>query len=144
MDDTGRLLRAANPWAVQWMNDIQALAVHPDYEGIVERVGGRPLTVVIDERIRDEFLVIDMAFLRAAELTKETATKATHMTSEAFSCPNDGCTFEGFSAKGLRQHLNKCARNPGSSGVMAYTATVTNQCVRCLNDFRRFPPREFI
>ena len=51
------------------MNDIQALAARPDYEGIVERVGGRPLTAVIDERIRDEFLVIDMAFLRAAEAT---------------------------------------------------------------------------
>ena len=85
--DTGRLLPAANPWAVQWMNDIQALAVHPEYSGIVERVGGRPLTVVFDERIRDEFLVIDMAFLRAAELTQETAITTTKQTSEEFSCP---------------------------------------------------------
>ena len=61
--------------------------MHPDYEGIVERVGGRPLTVVVDERIRDEFLVIDMAFLRAAELTKETAIKTHHLALLRFTGP---------------------------------------------------------
>ena len=66
----GEITPEANPWAVRWMEDLEALQPY-DERGVVQRVGKDVRALFLDCELAADFVAIDVSVLRLLSLSTQ-------------------------------------------------------------------------
>ena len=63
LNSEGELTPEANPWALRWMEDLEALQPY-DERGVVQRMGKNVRALFLDRELAADFVAIDVSVLR--------------------------------------------------------------------------------
>ena len=66
----GEITPEANPWAVRWMEDLEALQPY-DERGVVQRMGKNVRALFLDRELAADFVAIDVSVLRLQSLSTQ-------------------------------------------------------------------------
>ena len=66
----GEITPEANPWAVRWMEDLEALQPY-DERGVVQRMGKNVRALFLDRELAADFVEIDVSVLRLQSLSTQ-------------------------------------------------------------------------
>ena len=66
----GEITPEANPWAVRWMEDLEALQPY-DERGVVQRMGKDVRALFLDRELAADFVAIDVSVLRLLSLSTQ-------------------------------------------------------------------------
>ena len=67
---TVELTPEANPWAVRWMEDLEALQPY-DERGVVQRMGKNVRALFLDRELAADFVATDVSVLRLQSLSTQ-------------------------------------------------------------------------
>ena len=70
MGPDGEITPEANPWAVRWMEDLEALQPY-DERGVVQRMGKNVRALFLDRELAADFVAIDVSVLRLQSLSTQ-------------------------------------------------------------------------
>ena len=70
LNPKGELTPEANPWAVRWMEDLEALQPN-DERGVIQRMGKDVRALFLDRELADDFVAIDVSVLRLQSLSTQ-------------------------------------------------------------------------
>ena len=124
----------ATPWAAQFVRDLQRLSLLDDGKALLDSIGDEYLRAFTDSLVTDDFCDLDVAQLRACELSVAIAppclaplplVDAEPEDSGLFACAMCNCSF--FSRQFLLLHIRRKRR----IFKCAYQCTVTNACCMC-------------
>ena len=135
----GEITPETNPWAVRWMEDLEALQPH-DERGVVQRMGKNVRALFLDRELAADFVAIDVSVLRLQSLStqvppwdfREEVGHPMEVSQEGVPqrrcCYGDQCEAKFESFKALATHVLRHHRQIETvSGLV-----LTNQCPVCL------------
>ena len=135
----GELTPEANPWAVRWMEDLEALQPY-DERGVIQRMGKDVRALFLDRELADDFVAIDVSVLRLQSLStqvppwdfREEVGHPMEVSQEGVPqwrcCFDDQCEAKFESFKALATHVLRHHRQMETVSRLV----LTNQCPVCL------------
>ena len=129
----------ANPWAVRWMEDLEALVPY-DERGVVQRMGKDVRALFLDRELAADFVAIDVLVLRLQSLStqvppwdfREEVSRPMEVSQEGVPqwrcCFDDRCEAKFESFKALATHVLRHHRQMETVSRLV----LTNQCPVCL------------
>ena len=70
LNSEGELTPEANPWALRWMEDLEALQPY-DERCVIQRMGKDVRALFLDRELADDFVAIDVSVLRLQSLSTQ-------------------------------------------------------------------------
>ena len=135
----GEITPEANPWAVRWMEDLEALQPY-DERGVVQRMGKNVRALFLDRELAADFVAIDVSVLRLQSLStqvppwdfREEVGHPMEVSQEGVPqwqcCFDDQCEAKFESFKALATHVLRHHRQMETVSRLV----LTNQCPVCL------------
>ena len=135
----GEITSEANPWAVRWMEDLEALRPY-DERGVVQRMGKDVRALFLDRELAADFVAIDVSVLRLQSLStqvppwdfREEVGHPMEVSQEGVPqwrcCFDDLCEARFESFKALATHVLRHHRQMETVSRLL----LTNQCPVCL------------
>ena len=139
LNPEGELTPEANPWAVRWMEDLEALQPY-DERGVIQRMGKDVRALFLDRELADDFVAIDVSVLRLQSLStqvppwdfREEVGHPMEVSQEGVPqwrcCFDDQCEAKFESFKALATHVLRHHRQMETVSRLV----LTNQCPVCL------------
>ena len=139
LNPEGEFTPEANPWAVRWMEDLEALQPH-DERGVIQRMGKDVRALFLDRELADDFVAIDVSVLRLQSLStqvppwdfREEVGHPMEVSQEGVPqwrcCFDDQCEAKFESFKALATHVLRHHRQMETVSRLV----LTNQCPVCL------------
>ena len=150
MDESGKILETAHPWASQFTADIEALRPFEGAYEFFEQWNGTIKQLFDEKEISNLFVSIDAREVRAASLANTWAPPATsdesapaddladevdEWTCDLGEAEDTPCGQKFGSRKALLAHQRQSGAPGHGWELLAYKATLTNQCPICLTTF---------
>ena len=135
----GEITPEANPWAVRWMEDLEALQPY-DERCVVQRMGKDVRALLLDRELAADFVAIDVSVLRLQSLStqvppwdfREEVGHPMEVSQEGVPqwrcCFDDQCEAKFESFKALATHVLRHHRQMETVSRLV----LTNQCPVCL------------
>ena len=135
----GEITPEANPWAVRWMEDLEALQPY-DERSVVQRMGKNVRALFLDRELAADFVEIDVSVLRLQSLStqvppwdfREEVGHPMEVSQEGVPqwrcCFDDQCEAKFESFKALATHVLRHHRQMETVSRLV----LTNQCLVCL------------
>ena len=135
----GEITSEANPWAVRWMEDLEALQPY-DERSVVQRMGQNVRALFLDRELAADFVAIDVSVLRLQSLStqvppwdfREEVGHPMEVSQEGVPqwrcCFDDQCEAKFESFKALATHVLRHHRQMETVSRLV----LTNQCPVCL------------
>ena len=139
LNPDGEITPEANPWAVCWMEDLEALQPY-DERGVVQRMGKDVRALFLDRELAADFVATDVSVLRLPSLStqvtpwdfREEVGHPMEVSQEGVPqwrcCFDDQCEAKFESFKALAKHVLRHHRQMETVSRLV----LTNQCPVCL------------
>ena len=139
LSPVGEITPEANPWAVRWMEDLEALQPY-DERGVVQRMGKDVRALFLDRELAADFVAIDISVLRLQSLStqvppwdfREEVGHPMEVSQKGVPqwrcCFDDQCEAKFESFKALATHVLRHHRQMETVSRLV----LTNQCPVCL------------
>ena len=139
LNSEGELTPEANPWALRWMEDLEALQPY-DERGVIQRMGKDVRALFLDRELADDFVAIDVSVLRLQSLStqvppwdfREEVGHPMEVSQDGVPqwrcCFDDQCEANFESFKALATHVLRHHRQMETVSRLV----LTNQCPVCL------------
>ena len=143
LNPEGELTPEANPWAVRWMEDLEALQPY-DERCVIQRMGKDVRALFLDRELADDFVAIDVSVLRLQSLStqvppwdfREDVGHPMEVSQEGVPqwrcCFDDQCEAKFESFKALATHVLRHHRQMETVSRLV----LTNQCPVCFGGVR--------
>ena len=139
LNSEGELTPEANPWALRWMEDLEALQPY-DERCVIQRMGKDVRALFLDRELADDFVAIDVSVLRLQSLStqvppwdfREEVGHPMEVSQDGVPqwrcCFDDQCEAKFESFKALATHVLRHHRQMETVSRLV----ITNQCPVCL------------